>query len=214
MVRLRFLPPLNALWSRSISIPESDAATGLLWTWDRVYLDRDRALINRSLSVRYGITTPKTKSSRRMIQYGPRVHAELLKQREEFSYAASTSCPTRAAPRPMCAGRRTWCGAGFSRELKFRTDRSGNAVTASRSGAGAAQTAQLDPAADGSSHAANVVETLLALDTDRRSFCRRNVFAGQRARLWPQIMPTLCPPGPKPAPKRARKTMIQISKTQ
>jgi hypothetical protein len=39
-------------------------------TWDRVYLDRDRALINRSLSVRYGITTPKTKSSRRMIRYG------------------------------------------------------------------------------------------------------------------------------------------------
>ena len=28
----------------------------------------------------------------------------------------------------------------------------------------------------------------------------------------PQIMPTLCPPGPKPAPKRARKTMIQIGK--
>jgi hypothetical protein len=45
-------------------------------------LDRDRALINRSLSVRYGITTPKTKSSRRMIQYGPSA--------KESSYAASS----------------------------------------------------------------------------------------------------------------------------
>ena len=33
---------------------------------------------------------------------------------------------------------------------------------------------------DGSSHAANAVETLLALDTDRRSFCGRNVFARER----------------------------------
>jgi integrase len=33
----------------------------LALTWDRAYFDRDRALINRSLSVRYGITTPKTK---------------------------------------------------------------------------------------------------------------------------------------------------------
>src|SRR6266436_4417027 len=78
----------------------------LALTWDRVYLDRDRALINRSLSVRYGITTPKTKSSRRMIQYGPRV-------RKESSYAASTCSPMRAALRPMCAGRLTWCGAGI-----------------------------------------------------------------------------------------------------
>ena len=31
-------------------------------------------------------------------------------------------------------------------------------------------------------------------------------------RRWPQIMPTLCPPGLKSAPKRARKTMIQIGK--
>ena len=34
---------------------------------------------------------------------------------------------------------------------------------------------------DGSSHVANVVETLLALDTDRRSFCRGDVFAGERS---------------------------------
>ncbi len=54
----------------------------LALTWDKVYLDRDRALINRSLSDRYGVTTPKTKSSRRLIQFGPRVRAELLKQRE------------------------------------------------------------------------------------------------------------------------------------
>ncbi|MDQ2947520.1 MAG: hypothetical protein M3Y27_16565 [Acidobacteriota bacterium] len=33
----------------------------LALTWDRVYLDRDRSLINRRLSVRYGITAPKTK---------------------------------------------------------------------------------------------------------------------------------------------------------
>jgi integrase len=54
----------------------------LALTWDKLYLDRDRALINRSLSDRYGVTTPKTRSSRRLIQFGPRVRAELLKQRE------------------------------------------------------------------------------------------------------------------------------------
>ena len=77
----------------------------LALTWDRVHLDRDRALINRSLSVRYGITTPKTKSSRRMIQYGPRVRADCRSNGKGSSYAASTSSPTRVAARPTCAGR-------------------------------------------------------------------------------------------------------------
>jgi len=36
----------------------------LALTWDRVYLDRDRVLINRCLSDRYGVSMPKTKSSR------------------------------------------------------------------------------------------------------------------------------------------------------
>jgi integrase len=54
----------------------------LALTWDRVYFERDRALISRSLSPRYGVTTPKTKSSRRIVQFGPRVRDELLKQRE------------------------------------------------------------------------------------------------------------------------------------
>ena len=73
-------------------------------TWDRVYLDRDRALINRSLSVRYGITTPKTKSSRRMIQYGPRVRAELSKQRERVQLRSKYVFPSRPALRPMWLG--------------------------------------------------------------------------------------------------------------
>src|SRR6202035_4419243 len=94
-------------------------------TWDRVYLDRDRALINRSLSVRYGITTPKTKSSRRMIQYGPRVRAELSKQRERVQLRSKYVFPNESGAAPMCAGRLTWCGAGFSREQKYRTDQSG-----------------------------------------------------------------------------------------
>jgi Rieske [2Fe-2S] domain len=52
---------------------------------------------------------------------------------KESSYAASTFSRTRAAVRPTCAGRPTWCGAEFSRERKFRTDQSGSAVTVSRS---------------------------------------------------------------------------------
>ena len=90
-------------------------------------------MINRSLSVRYGITTPKTKSSRRMIQYGPRVHAELSKQRERVQLRSKYVFPMRAAVRPTCGGRLTWYGAGFSRERKFRTDQSGSAGTVSRS---------------------------------------------------------------------------------
>lgn len=54
----------------------------LALTWPKVYLDRDRALINRTLTSRHGITTPKTKSSRRLIQFGPRVRNELIQQRQ------------------------------------------------------------------------------------------------------------------------------------
>ena len=54
----------------------------LALTWPKVYLDRDRALINRTLTARHGITTPKTKSSRRLIQFGPRVRNELIQQRQ------------------------------------------------------------------------------------------------------------------------------------
>jgi integrase len=72
----------------------------LALTWDRVYLDRDRALINRSLSVRYGITTPKTKSSRRMIQYGPRVRAELSKQRERVQLRIKFVFPNESGGAP------------------------------------------------------------------------------------------------------------------
>jgi integrase len=177
----------------------------LALTWDRVYLDRDRALINRSLSFRYGITTPKTKSSRRMIQYGPRVRAELLKQRERVQLPASTSSLTRAALRPMCAGPPTWCGAGFSRGSSAPTDRALPSQLRGH-GAEAAQTAQLDSAADGTSHAANVVETLLALDTDRRSFCRRNVFAGERSGA---VGLKSCPPYAHPARNRHRSGLVK-----
>jgi integrase len=72
----------------------------LALTWDRVYLDRDRALINRSLSVRYGITTPKTKSSRRMIQYGPRVRAELSKERERVQLRSKFVFPNESGGAP------------------------------------------------------------------------------------------------------------------
>jgi integrase len=72
----------------------------LALTWDRVYLDRDRALINRSLSTRYGITTPKTKSSRRLIQYGPRVRAELLKQRERVQLRSKFVFPNGSGGAP------------------------------------------------------------------------------------------------------------------
>ena len=73
---------------------------GLALTSDRVYLDRDRALINRSLSVRYGVTTPKTKSSRRMIQYGPRVRAELSKQRERVQLRSKYVFPNESGAAP------------------------------------------------------------------------------------------------------------------
>ncbi|HEV3109191.1 MAG TPA: tyrosine-type recombinase/integrase [Candidatus Binataceae bacterium] len=68
----------------------------LALTWDKVYLDRDRALINRSLSDRYGVTTPKTKSSRRLIQFGPRVRAELLKQRERMQLRSKYVFPNES----------------------------------------------------------------------------------------------------------------------
>ena len=68
----------------------------LALTWDRVYLDRDRALINRSLSDRYGVTTPKTRSSRRLIQFGPRVRAELLKQRERVQLRSKYVFPNES----------------------------------------------------------------------------------------------------------------------
>src|SRR5258708_5414212 len=73
-------------------------------------------------------------------------------------------------------------------------------------GAEAAQTAQLDSATDGSSHAANVVETLLALDTDRRSFCRRNVFVGERSS--PGGLKS-CPPCAHPARNRHRSGVVK-----
>src|SRR5467141_3536381 len=73
-------------------------------------------------------------------------------------------------------------------------------------GAEAAQAAQLDSAADGSSHAANVVETLLALDTDRRSFCRRNVFAGERSGA---VGLKSCPPYAHPARNRHRSGLVK-----
>jgi len=69
---------------------------GLALTWDKVYLDRDRALINRSLDPRYGVTTPKTKSSRRLIQFGPRVRAELLKQRERVQLRSKYVFPNES----------------------------------------------------------------------------------------------------------------------
>lgn len=37
-----------------------------------------------TLTARHGITTPKTKSSRRLIQFGPRVRNELLLQRQRL----------------------------------------------------------------------------------------------------------------------------------
>lgn len=72
----------------------------LALTWDRVYLDRDRALIKGSLSVRSGITTPKTKSSRRMIQYGPKVRAELLKQRDRVQLRSKFVFPNGSGGAP------------------------------------------------------------------------------------------------------------------
>src|SRR6266851_5805465 len=73
-------------------------------------------------------------------------------------------------------------------------------------GAEAAQTAQLDSAADGTSHAANVVETLLAVDTDRRSFYGRNVFAGERIGA---VGLKSCPPYAHPARKRHRSGLVK-----
>ena len=179
----------------------------LALTWDRVYLDRDRALINRSLSVRYGITTPKTKSSRRMIQYGPRVRAELSKQRERVQLRSKYVFPNESGAAPNVR----WATDVVWRRI---LDASGSSAQTNRAvpsqlrglGAEAAQAAQLDSAADGSSHAANVVETLLALDTDRRSFCRRNVFAGERGGA---VGLKSCPPYAHPARNRHRSGLVK-----
>ena len=179
----------------------------LALTWDRVYLDRDRALINRSLSVRYGITTPKTKSSRRMIQYGPRVRAELAKQRERVQLRSKYVLPNESGGAPNVR----WATDVVWRRI---LNESGSSAQTNRPmpsqlrglGPQAAQTAQLDSAADGSSHAANVAEALLALDTDRRSFGRTNVFAGERSRAA-CLKP--CPPSAHPARKRHTSGLVK-----
>jgi integrase len=71
----------------------------LALTWSKVYLERDRALINRTLTARHGITTPKTKSSRRLIQFGPRVRDELIKQRERGQLRSQFVFPNREGER-------------------------------------------------------------------------------------------------------------------
>jgi hypothetical protein len=212
MTRNRLMQSLGAAegWERALvtlyfftGIRRGEA---LALTSDKVYLDRDRALINRSLSIRYGITTPKTKSSRRMIQYGPRVRTELLKQRERVQLRSKFVFPNRSGARPMCDGRPTWCGAGFSRERKFRTGQSGSAATVSQCW----HLSSTKPSTGFSGRwviaRANAVEALLALDTDRRSFYRRNVFAGE---LRDAVGLKSCPPYAHPARNGHRSGLVK-----
>jgi integrase len=68
---------------------------GLGLTWNNVFLDEGYLLVTQSLG-RYGRTKPKTTASRRKVQFGPRVRAELAAQRRRVELSSSHVFPNRA----------------------------------------------------------------------------------------------------------------------
>jgi integrase len=175
-------------------------------TWDRVYLDRDRALINRSLSFRYSITTPKTKSSRRMIQYGPRVRAELLKQRERVQLRSKYVFPNESGAAPNVR----WATDVVWRRILARAEVPHRPIGQCRHSFAVLALKQHNRSNGFSGRwviaRCKVVETLLALDTNRRSFYGRNVFAGERIGA---VGLKSCPPSAHPVRNRHRSGLLK-----
>lgn len=68
---------------------------GLGLAWSNVFLDDGHLIVAHSVG-RYGRTKPKTTASRRKVQFGPRVKAELLAQRRRVEFSSPYVFPNRA----------------------------------------------------------------------------------------------------------------------
>ena len=64
-------------------------------TWNNVFPDHDYLVVTHSVG-RYGRTRPKTTASRRKVQFGPRVRAELLAQRRRIKLSSAYVFPNQA----------------------------------------------------------------------------------------------------------------------
>jgi integrase len=68
---------------------------GLGLTWNNVFPDDGHLIVTHSVG-RYGGTKPKTTASRRKVQFGPRVRAELLAQRRRVELSSAYVFPNQA----------------------------------------------------------------------------------------------------------------------
>jgi integrase len=68
---------------------------GLGLTWSNVFPDDGYLVVTHSVG-RYGRTRPKTTASRRKVQFGPRVRAELLAQRRRIKLSSAYVFPNQA----------------------------------------------------------------------------------------------------------------------
>ena len=68
---------------------------GLGLTWNNVFPDDGHLIVTHSVG-RYGRTKPKTNASRRKVQFGPRVRAELLAQRRRVELSSAYVFPNQA----------------------------------------------------------------------------------------------------------------------
>ena len=68
---------------------------GLGLTWNNVFLDDGHLIVTHSVG-RYGRTKPKTAASRRKVQFGPRIKAELFAQRRRVELSSPHVFPNRA----------------------------------------------------------------------------------------------------------------------
>jgi integrase len=82
---------------------------GLGLTWNNVFPDDGHLIVTRSVG-RYGRTKPKTTASRRKVQFGPRVRAELLAQRRRVKLSSACVFPNQVGSASISAGLRRSCG--------------------------------------------------------------------------------------------------------
>lgn len=88
---------------------------GLGLTWNNVFLDDGHLIVTHSVG-RHGRTKPKTTASRRKVQFGPRVRAELLAQRRRVELSSPHIFPNRAGS----ALNQRWVGQEMWRRLLDR----------------------------------------------------------------------------------------------
>lgn len=68
---------------------------GLGLTWNNVFPDDGHLVVTHSVG-RYGRSKPKTTASRRKVQFGPRVRAELVAQRRRVGLSSAYVFPNQA----------------------------------------------------------------------------------------------------------------------